>query len=542
MGLAVGDALGTTIEFKAPGTFTPVANITGGGPFNLPKGAWTDETSMALCLAESLVERAGFDPVDQLQRYLRWYRDGYLSSTGAFFDIGGATAAALHRFERTGEPYPGDASPDAGGNAPLMRLAPIPLAYATHPATAIELAAASARTTHGHPAAIDATRYLAALTLAALRGIGREEALAGEGPAAVLGLLDGLHPEVRTVAEGSFRQKQPPSIRGGGYAVHALEAALWALHTTDSFEEGALAAVNLGDDADTTGAIYGQLAGAVYGIDAIPADWREVIAMGDEILALADALYELAHTIEPPAPPLASAPAEDEVPVPELPQNTYWVEDGRILAGPYPGAQTKNDAEARLRALLELRGDDVRRPHRGTRPPHAPRAVLAPAEADRHRDGRRHHAPPSADRRHGRAASVAHARHPRRHPHRSRRRRDGLRALLGRSRSHRDRRRMLAARTRLAGRDGARGDRGSARHDPQGEAPARTRERPATGLRDRLGGVSRTRPTRPLPDLYSPPPRIRAPSAACVTVLQQPQRLRTVANDGASCLPHAHTS
>lgn len=354
MGLAVGDALGTTIEFKSPGTFAPVTDIVGGGPFHLPKGAWTDDTSMALCLAETLVARGGFDPVDQLQRYVRWYRDGYLSSTGAFFDIGGATAAALHRFERTGEPYPGDASPDAGGNAPLMRLAPIPLAYANHPATAIELAAASARTTHGHLAAIDATRYLAALTLAALDGAGREAVLSGDGPAAALGLLDGLHPEVRTVAEGSFRHKQPLAIRGGGYAVHALEAALWALHTTDTFEDGALAAVNLGDDADTTGAIYGQLAGAVYGIDAIPTHWREVIVMGDEILALADALHDLTHTIEPPAPAPSSAPADDEVPVPELPQNTYWVEDRRILAGPYPGAQTKNDAETKLRALLEL--------------------------------------------------------------------------------------------------------------------------------------------------------------------------------------------
>jgi ADP-ribosylglycohydrolase len=354
MGLAVGDALGTTIEFKPPGTFAPVTDITGGGPFHLPKGAWTDDTSMALCLAESLVERAGFDPVDQLQRYVRWYRDGYLSSTGAFFDIGGATATALHRFERTGEPYPGDASPDAGGNAPLMRLAPVPLAYARHLEAAIELAAASARTTHGHPGAVDATRYLAALTLAALGGVGREEVLAGKGPAAVLGMLDGLHPEVRAVAEGSFRHKQPPAIRGGGYAVHALEAALWALHTTDTFEDGALAAVNLGDDADTTGAIYGQLAGALYGVDAIPAHWREVIVMGDAILALADALYDLAHTIEPPALLPFSTSAGKQASVPELPLDTFWVEEGRILAGPYPGAQTKGEAERKLRAFLKL--------------------------------------------------------------------------------------------------------------------------------------------------------------------------------------------
>ena len=105
--------------------------MVGGGPFALPAGAWTDDTSMALCLAETLVERAAFDPVDQLERYVRWYRDGHWSSTGRCFDIGNATRAALERFERTGEPYPGDAAPNAAGNGPLMRLAPVALAYAS---------------------------------------------------------------------------------------------------------------------------------------------------------------------------------------------------------------------------------------------------------------------------------------------------------------------------------------------------------------------------------------------------------------------------
>jgi ADP-ribosyl-[dinitrogen reductase] hydrolase len=367
IGLAVGDALGTTIEFKPPGTFTPVTDITGGGPFDLPKGAWTDDTSMALCLAESLVERGGFNPVDQLQRYVRWYRDGYLSSTGAFFDIGNATAAALRRFERTGEPYPGDASPDAGGNGVLMKLAPVPMAYAAHPDTAIALAANSARTTHWFPAALDATRYLAALLVDALHGADREAVLNGDGHAGALRCAGTLHPEVQEVADGSYRRKTPPAITGGFYSVPALEAALWALHSHDDFASGALAAVNLGDDADTTGAIYGQLAGAVYGLDAIPAHWRETIVMGDEILALADALHDLAHTIEPAAP-LASTtahpsspvlngdgpdvPAANQASTTALPLDTYWVEEGRILAGPYAGAPTKHDAEKKLRAFL----------------------------------------------------------------------------------------------------------------------------------------------------------------------------------------------
>src|SRR4051794_38168693 len=175
LGLAVGDAIGTTVEFMPPGTFERVTDMVGGGPFGLPAGAWTDDTSMALCLAESLVERRGFDPVDQLERYRRWYREGYLSSTGRCFDIGNATRAALTRFERTGEPYPGDADADAAGNGPLMKLAPVALAYAHRPDEAIENAALSARTTHGDPRAADASRFMAALLVAALNGASRED-------------------------------------------------------------------------------------------------------------------------------------------------------------------------------------------------------------------------------------------------------------------------------------------------------------------------------------------------------------------------------
>ena len=288
LGLAVGDALGTTAEFMPRGTFAPITDIVGGGPFGLPAGAWTDDTSMALCLAESLVECRGFDPVDQLERYVRWYRGGHLSSTGRCFDIGNATRAALHRFERTREPYPGDAAPTAAGNGPLMKLAPIPLAFALRPEEAVENAALSARTTHGDPRAADAARDLAARIVRALHGAGKDAVLAA-------GAAGDLHPEVAAVARGSFRSKVPPEIRGTGFVVDALEAALWALHTTTSFADGALAAVNLGDDADTTGAIYGQLAGAHYGVEAIPAPWRERLILHDEIALLADALHDLAH-------------------------------------------------------------------------------------------------------------------------------------------------------------------------------------------------------------------------------------------------------
>jgi ADP-ribosyl-[dinitrogen reductase] hydrolase len=301
LGLAAGDAVGTTVEFRPPGTFARVTDMVGGGPVALPAGAWTDDTSMALCLAESLVECRGFDPVDQLERYVRWYREGYWSSTGRCFDIGGATRAALEQFERTREPCPGDRNPQAAGNGPLMKLAPIALAYAAHSAEAIRCAGLSARTTHGAAEALDACRYWSALLVGAFGGTDLRGLIGGDAYAPVPGLWERepLHPKVAAVAAGSFRGKQPPEIRGGGYVVDALEAALWAVHCTDSFESAVLAAVNLGDDADTTAAIAGQLAGAVYGVDAIPESWRERIVMGDEILALADELRELATSIRP---------------------------------------------------------------------------------------------------------------------------------------------------------------------------------------------------------------------------------------------------
>jgi ADP-ribosyl-[dinitrogen reductase] hydrolase len=103
--------------------------MTGGGPFDLKPGQWTDDTSMALCLAESLIESRGFDPADQMRRYVHWYRDGYLSSTGRCFDIGMTVAQALHRFEATGDPFSGSADPSMAGNGSLMRLAPVAMYF-----------------------------------------------------------------------------------------------------------------------------------------------------------------------------------------------------------------------------------------------------------------------------------------------------------------------------------------------------------------------------------------------------------------------------
>ena len=293
LGLAAGDALGPTLEFKPPGTFEPIDDLVGGGPFGLEPGQWTDDTSMALCLATSLVECGRLDPVDQMQRYVRWWREGYLSSTGQCFDIGITTSTALSRFMQHGDPCSGPTDPNSAGNGSLMRLAPVPMRYASDAAEAIARAADSSRTTHQATEAVDACRFYAGLLVGALRGVDKQTLLSpGYCPVDRLWERDPLADKVALVASGSFKDREPPHIKGTGYVVDALEAALWAFDRSDTFREGALLAVNLGDDADTTGAIYGQIAGAHYGAEAIPTSWRAKLAMADDITSLADRLYD----------------------------------------------------------------------------------------------------------------------------------------------------------------------------------------------------------------------------------------------------------
>src|SRR5439155_7779506 len=177
LGLAVGDAGGAALEFKQPRSFSPITDMIGGGPFRLAPGQWTDDTSMALCLAESLLDKQGFDAADQLNRYVRWFNEGYLSSTGRCFDIGNTTREALNRFVQTRRPFCGSTDPDTAGNGSIMRLGSVPMFFGEDPARAIEMAADGSRTTHGAPAAVDACRYFAALIVGALQGATKEELL-----------------------------------------------------------------------------------------------------------------------------------------------------------------------------------------------------------------------------------------------------------------------------------------------------------------------------------------------------------------------------
>jgi len=167
--------------------------------------------------------------------------------------------------------------------------------YAANPALALEMAGESSRTTHGAETAVSACRYFAGLIVGALHGEPKATILAADyAPVPGYWQEPPLHPAIAAIAAGSFKEKQPPQIKGSGYVVQSLEAALWAFYHSENFREGCLLAANLGDDADTTAAVYGQLAGAYYGETAVPAPWREKLALRDKIITLAEQLYALA--------------------------------------------------------------------------------------------------------------------------------------------------------------------------------------------------------------------------------------------------------
>ena len=283
LGLAAGDAVGTTLEFATRGSFEPITDMVGGGPFGLEPGQWTDDTSMALCLATSLIQCQGFDARDQMNRYCDWCDSGYMSSNGRCFDIGNTVSAALQRYKHEGDPFAGSIDPNGAGNGSLMRLAPVVLFYHPDIEAVTKYAGESSRTTHAAAEAVEACRIFAQLLASALEGRSKSQVLTAAAGS-------GTSERLNAVASGAYRRHTAGQIRGTGYVVDSMEAALWCFDRTDSFRDAVLAAANLGDDADTTAAICGQIAGAYYGVSGIPQGWLDRLALREEILSLADAL------------------------------------------------------------------------------------------------------------------------------------------------------------------------------------------------------------------------------------------------------------
>ena len=289
VGLAVGDAVGTTLEFKPRGTFIPITDMEGGGPFRLRVGEWTDDTSMALCLANSLLSKKGFDPTDQMNRYCNWWRVGYMSSTGDCFDIGGTVMNALDNFIENSEPFSGSTEEDMAGNGSLMRLAPIPIFYASNRELAIKYAGKSSRTTHGAAECIDSCQLFTDLISEAYTATSKDAIFEQS-------TYQPYTPKVISIAYRDFLSKSYLELTGSGYVIESLESALWCFMNSNNFEEAILLSANIGNDADTTAAICGQIAGAYYGFSGIPEKWSSAIVMANEIRQWANELATIGKT------------------------------------------------------------------------------------------------------------------------------------------------------------------------------------------------------------------------------------------------------
>ncbi len=285
-GLAIGDALAAATQYRRPGSFPAVGDLLGGGPFELPRGAWSDDTAMALCLAESLAETGSCDARDQVVRYSRWQREGYLSATGQCVGITASTAQALASAQWRQQPYAGSHDPQQLHPEALSRVAPVVLHAFADPTQAVELAADVARTTSQAPLVLDACRLLAAMLHAALSGAARAQVLS---PPASAFAARALRPQVAAIGAEQCLDGAPPADASGD-VLAVLTLARWAFGSTTNFRDGALRAVNLGGHSDVIGAVYGQLAGAFYGLSAVPRGWREVLAHAEQIAQLADRL------------------------------------------------------------------------------------------------------------------------------------------------------------------------------------------------------------------------------------------------------------
>ena len=293
-GTCVADALGVPVEFKSREYLTvhPLTGMRGNGTYNQPVGTWSDDSSMLLCLADSLGLCGRVDPEDIMARFWRWYDRGEYTPWNDCFDCGMAVRQALLRY-RQGVPASkcGGTDTYSNGNGSLMRILPVVyglyLRYGTeltaHKEAMDQIHLVSALT-HAHPISMSACGIYVLTAAKLLSGMNLREAIRA-------GVKEGLAyyetiPEYRESLNVWSRLRNADAlaalpeetIRSGGYVVETLEAALWCLLNTENYPDAALKAVNLGGDTDTTAAVVGGLAGLAYGLDGIPEEWLEKLA------------------------------------------------------------------------------------------------------------------------------------------------------------------------------------------------------------------------------------------------------------------------
>lgn len=285
VGLAVGDALGAPLEFTRPGSFEPITDMIEGGKLLIKKGEFTDDTSMALCLADSLIRSNGFDPRGQMDNYCEWTLHGRFSSRDYAFGFGQTFMTTFHKYRKTGDPFAGSVNPKRPGNGCIMRLAPIPLFFFPNEEQTVHYSGESSRTTHGHPESVFASRLFGRILFLALSGKSKEEILFGAIPE------PGAPDNIQQIASGAYKDKMESEIESTFFAGKCLEAALWCFWHSGNFREAVLKAANLGGEADSTACVCGQIAGAFYGYDDIPKSWIENLVKRGMIIDMADRLY-----------------------------------------------------------------------------------------------------------------------------------------------------------------------------------------------------------------------------------------------------------
>ena len=308
LGVAIGDALGVPVEFRSRAArhLDPVVGMRAHGTHRQPMGTWSDDAALTFCLAETLARSGGLNGLPDLddfgRRCVNWFDNAYWTATGEVFDVGGATHAAIIHLKQGIQPeLAGQRSEGSNGNGALMRILPLvfhQLWLAEH----LNLDACWALTnsvacvTHGHPrSSLGCFLYLAVareLVLGHAPGVAyelmRQQVTPWLQNGSIPAVVEDWH--YRVILDGTLPTLDESLIKSTGYVVHTLEAALWCLLRHDGYAATVLAAVNLGDDTDTTAAVAGGLAGLAYGETAIPAEWLQVLARRSDIEDLAGRL------------------------------------------------------------------------------------------------------------------------------------------------------------------------------------------------------------------------------------------------------------
>lgn len=290
IGGVVGDAFGSPYEFKRLGSYTITEEMEYNGVFNLPAGSFTDDSSMMLCLAQSLIDMKRFYAPDQMSKYAKWMLHGYMSSNDekGCFDVGRQTKTAIleyirdvHKDKQT-DGYYGSVQPIHSGNGGIMRLAPIMIYFHKDVDGGLVHARNSSRVTHGSPECIECAWLMAFVVFMLLDGRSKDAV-----SKRMMAISPSLREEqVRNIAAQTFKKKESRHIFTSGYVIHTLEAALWAFFKTETFKEGMLLLAEMGRDVDTVCCVYGQIAGAYYGYTEIPAKWIAALQKKDLVISV----------------------------------------------------------------------------------------------------------------------------------------------------------------------------------------------------------------------------------------------------------------